>query len=119
MRRALFPAIAAGLAVLGVPLRSPASAPVLIEVRVLGQGAVRVRLAEGRVVPCDSGENRPISTEWIAPGPPRFFRAASQCVCVEHTYGSFRDSEWSLGWIQCGPTRYATAMRIVVRTDQP
>lgn len=122
MRRALIPSLAAGLAPFALQPDSAASAPLRVEVTVVGQGAVRVLVSEGHVVPCESLENRPILNEWMAPGPPLVFSIAGDCACVEHTYGSFRDAQWSL------PTQYRYAprrgqtdrvIRVLVRTDRP
>lgn len=122
MRRILFPAAAASLALVAVEPDSAASTSYRVEVTVVGQGAIRVRIAQGHVTPCESLENRPIFTEWLAPGPPRIFSITDDCICIEHTYGSFREAQWSL------PTQYRYVpwrdhnerlIRVFLPTDTP
>ena len=114
--------MASSLALFAGQPDSAASTPFQVEVAVVGQGAIRVRIAEGHVIPCESLENRPILTEWMAPGAPRVFSVTDDCICVEHTYGSFREAQWSL------PTQYRYApwrghtervIRVLLPTDRP
>jgi len=96
-----------------------------IYVTVVGQGAVRVLLAAGVVAPCDSSDNEPVYDGWLAPGRYRFY-LASRSVCMQHTFGEFRDAggAWSTPAIL--PTAFARRRRgqlvpfeIRISTDAP
>jgi hypothetical protein len=67
-----------------------------IYVTLVGQGAVRVRLTAGVVAPCDSSDDAPVYDGWLAPGRYRFF-VTTRSVCMQHTWGAFRDDggDWS------------------------
>jgi hypothetical protein len=122
MRRALLPAVATFVALcMGQP-DTAASEPYRVEVNVVGTGSIRVRISEGHVIPCESLENRPVLTEWMAPGAPRVFFVSDDCICVEHTYGSFREAEWSVSTqYRYVPRRGQTerVIRVLLPTDHP
>ena len=65
-------------------------------VSIVGNGAIRFRLAEGLTVPCDSSRNRVTFDGWLTPGH-YAFPTLSKTVCYEHTYGAFREVNWSQG----------------------
>ena len=96
-----------------------------VTLSVVGHGVIHVRLAEGRVAPCDSSSNRPILDAWVKAGTTIPFAADGECVCVDHTYGTFRDKQWSLAKIACRPvpSRFHRqpdpVVRLVVSTDDP
>jgi len=65
-----------------------------INLAVVGQGAIRVRLAAGVTTPCSSSNDKPIFDGSLTPGQ-YVFRTAAPSGCVEHTFGQFRDNQWS------------------------
>jgi hypothetical protein len=117
--------VAAGLSV--VLFTSPAASDAPnVEVRVVGQGAVRLRIAEGPAAPCDSSVNRPRVSGWVEAGSAFAFWSPSGCLCVEHTWGGFREQGWSTPAIVCRrfprwlpAPRWDPVLRIVVPTDAP
>lgn len=63
-------------------------------VTVRGQGTIRLRLADGPSAPCDAGS--PILFDGtIAAGQSVELQSATGFVCVEHTFGAFRGTNWS------------------------
>jgi hypothetical protein len=90
-------------------------------VTVVGHGAIRFRLAEGRTAPCDSSENRMLFDAWLGPG--RYeWRTGADVVCYQHTSGVLRDSDWSQSRIVStlagrGRGRPLRPAEIVVSTD--
>ncbi len=87
---ALLLGIAASLAV--VPADAGADFPV--SVVVVGHGAIRVRLAAGRVAPCDSHENRMLFDGWVGVGT-YSWATGTDFVCFQHTSGALREQDWS------------------------
>ncbi len=64
---------------------------------------VRVQLAEGRIAPCDSGNNHMLLDGRIPPGATFRTTIATDCVCVRSTSASFPNSDWSLSGLKCRP----------------
>lgn len=107
-----------------LPADLPAAEPVPLVIEAIGTGAVRVRLAEGTTAPCDSSLNRRVFDGWVAANAPLTATVGSSCVCVEHTWGGFRESQWSPGRIVCNRprTRLRAAdpvIRVRFSTDAP
>jgi hypothetical protein len=104
---------------------SMALPPFPLVLTVVGRGAIHVRVAEGRVAPCDSFSDRPVLDQWLRAGTSQTFSINDACVCVDHTWGSFREREWSPGRVICGasPSRRSPlpnpVERLVISTDQP
>jgi hypothetical protein len=117
--------LAAGLlAGLTWTARGPAAEPTPAMVEAFGSGRVRLRLAEGTNVPCDSSTNRPVLDGWIEAGTPLMLFVGSSCICVEHTWGTFRKSDWAPGQIVCNRARTRThradrTIRVRFSTDAP
>jgi hypothetical protein len=104
---------------------APAPAPVPVSVFVTGSGSIRLIVAEGTERTCDSPGNHLLyngrakagdEVKLVAPG-----GAAS--ICVDHTYGTFRDSQWAGGvfWSAGDFGSGAPHARLVIRvsTDAP
>jgi hypothetical protein len=107
------------LSLLGLCLlsgQSSATGTVPVIVTMLGPGTVRVRVAEGTSRPCDSGDDRIIVEGKYAPGTVIRTATTFTCVCVQQTYESFPDIDWSLGGVACRDqvcTGYGKAKRCV------
>jgi hypothetical protein len=81
---------------------APPIAP--IEVTVVGEGAVRVRIAEGTTAPCDSPDDKPLINALVRPNkPPLVVPTEAMCVCWEQTYYPFTDLGWSPTHVACRP----------------
>ncbi len=91
MRRPL--GLAVAVFVLAPQLRTDNGIPVYVS--VIGRGEIRVLLAAGGVVPCDSSSNTLLFDGKMAAG--RFYVLSSPqtIVCERHTYGAFREAGWS------------------------
>jgi hypothetical protein len=108
---ALLLAIAASFA--AVPADAGADFPVYVV--VLGHGAIRVRLAAGRVAPCDSSENRMLFDGWLGVGT-YSWPTGTDMVCFQNTSGALREQDWSTS--QLIPTVWRRKpAEILVSTD--
>jgi hypothetical protein len=75
-----------------------------IEVTVVGEGAVRVRISEGTTAPCDSPDDKPLVSALVRPKkPPLVVPTEAVCVCWEQTFYPFTDLGWSPTHIACRP----------------
>lgn len=74
-----------------------------VEVTMLGPGAVRVRVSEGMAMPCDSSDARVIILGKYEPGEVLQATSSEDCVCVQHTYEPFSDTDWSDAKLICRP----------------
>ena len=99
--------------------------PFPMSLSVVGRGAIHVRVAEGRVAPCTSMSNRPLLDEWLRAGTSLSLSINDACVCVEHTYGTFRDTQWSPGSVRCGASTSRPnplpnpLVQVVISTAEP
>jgi hypothetical protein len=96
MQRLLFAAAlsVASLATHATPAQThPMSIPVAIG--VVGTGEIQLIVADGATIPCDSSDNRVIFKNRAAAGDNIKLLSATGYVCVDHTYGSFRQSQWA------------------------
>jgi hypothetical protein len=69
--------------------------PVPVVVNVVGQGEILVLLTDGSTQPCDSSDNRPLFKGPAKAGEEVKAVSTTGSVCVDHTYGSFRESQWA------------------------
>jgi len=78
---------------------SDSAVPVVVT--LLGPSSVRVRVSEGRAMPCNASESRLLIDGKFDPG--EVLRAASidDCVCVQQTYEPFTESDWSEPRLVC------------------
>jgi hypothetical protein len=84
-----------------------ASGVIHVEITMLGPDAVRVRLAEGKVFPCDSSDNRMLVQGRFSAGEVIRADATRDCVCVQQTFASFPDVDWSAPQLACRPLNCA------------
>jgi hypothetical protein len=96
------PGAMAFVAVLGVAPWALADEPLRpVIVYSVGPKEMRVRVAAGVVGPCSSSSNTPLFDGQIASNQQVILETAENCVCVEHTYDDFPDSNWSEPLIAC------------------
>jgi hypothetical protein len=126
-RRSVRFAACLALGILGarpVAAETPPTIPVVAT--VVGTGQIRLLLAEGTGRPCESPENHKLFDGHAKAGDEVRvnFSAAVGSVCVDHTYGAFRESQWAGGVIWSAgdfgshPSSSA-ALSIRVSTDSP
>lgn len=80
-----------------------ASAPTPIVITILGPSAVRLRIANGSTLPCDSGDDQMLVAGKFAPGDLVRTSTSEACVCVQQTYEPFPDVDWAEGSLVCRP----------------
>lgn len=93
-----------------------ADAPMPVYVTVVGTGQIRVILAAGGTVPCDSTSNRLFFDGKLSAGQTYAFTSPSPLVCERHTYGAFREQQWSPDYIRMRP-RFVDGRPIPWRLD--
>ena len=64
-------------------------------VTVSGTGSIRVLLAAGTTIPCDSTSNVPIFDGWLDAGRTYTFVSPQLHVCERHTHGVMRTGDWT------------------------
>jgi hypothetical protein len=102
---------------------TPTTIPV--SVTVVGTGQIRLIVAEGLGRPCESSDNHVLFNGHARAGDDVKLTviAAIGAVCVDHTYGEFRESQWAGGvtwWAgDFGPHPGSAALSIRVSTDRP
>jgi hypothetical protein len=69
--------------------------PIPVRVRVIGQGEIRLVVADGTTKPCDSSDNHILFKGRPNAGDEIKLESNSGSVCVDHTYGAFRESQWA------------------------
>ncbi len=111
---------AVGLVASDVRADVPYTVPVYVT--VAGSGSVRVLVAAGDVVPCDSSSNMRIFDGWAAAGRTFFLQSPWPCVCEQHTYGSFRETNFTPPQVVCQQVNPVTGVpypfiAIAVSTD--
>jgi hypothetical protein len=80
-----------------------ASSVTPVVITMLGPGAVRLRVAKGSTLPCDSGDNQMLVEGKFAPGELVRTSTPEACVCVQQTYEPFPDIDWAEGALVCRP----------------
>ncbi len=100
-----------------------ATAPIPVSVKVVGHGAIRLIVSDGASRPCDSSNNGPLFNGHVKAGDEIELSSATGSVCVDHTYGSLRDSQWAGGSIWSGrptwPGGPEASIHGAVSTDEP
>jgi hypothetical protein len=88
-------ALSLGILVAGeaAPASAGAERPVFVD--VVGQGAIRLRLAAGRTTPCDSSSDRPMFDGWVEVGR-QAWSTDADFVCYQYTSGALREQGWSV-----------------------
>jgi hypothetical protein len=119
-------AVAAGLILGSLATRDVAAdgstATVPVSVAVVGEGRIRLMVADGTSRPCDSSDDRMLFFGYAKPGDEIKLASATGSVCVDHTYGSLRESQWAGASIWSGG-RFGVApnspLNGTVSTDRP
>lgn len=127
MRKALFVTALAAASFLtpGAPAQTaPKNIPVVVT--VAGHGEIRVLLADGSTRPCDASDNRVLFNGHAKAGDQIKGISTTGAVCVDHTYGTFRESQWAgpVIWSAGGRSRFgrppsSSAIAGTVSTDAP
>jgi hypothetical protein len=126
VRRASLP-FALGLLVLATrdaPAQEHAPAPVAVSVEVKGRGQIRLIVSEGTARPCESADNHLLFSGHARVGDEIKLTTSEGSLCVDHTYGTFRESQWagaaiwSAGDYGSHPEPHAV-LHIPVSTDNP
>src|SRR5271155_2783083 len=79
--------------------RAPADGTVPVSVSAVGHGEIRLIVAEGTARPCESADNHVLFNGHASVGDEVKLTSAIGSVCVDHTYGAFRESQWAGGTI--------------------
>jgi len=123
MRR---PYLVIAVVTLGVTLApdSPADSitPTSVTVNVVGKGKIRLVVSDGSSRPCDASGNHVLFSGHARAGDEIKVAAATGSVCVDHTYGSLRESQWAGANIWSGSNAGWTGARALsgsVSTDEP
>jgi len=83
--------------------------PIAVTVTIRGSGEIWLVVADGMSRPCESNE-RVLFKNRVHAGDVIKLESARGSVCVDHTYGAFRESQWA------GATIWSGALMIPVRT---
>ena len=70
---------------------------------MLGPGAVRIRIAQGTTLPCDSIDNKMLVQGRFSPGEVVRTKVPDNCVCLQQTYEPFPDVDWAAASLVCRP----------------
>ncbi len=92
------------IAVLGLATSDVRAEPqysVPVYVTVVGTGSIRLRMAAGSTVPCDSSSNVGLYDGWVSAGRTWLVQSPWSCVCEQHTSGAFRETDFSPSQIYC------------------
>jgi len=109
-------ALALGIAASSAAVVAAAETDRPVFVTVVGQGAIRFRLAAGITAPCDSSENRMLFDGWLKPG--RYeWGTGVDVVCYQYTSGALRESNWSESRVIGTRIRHVGPTEIVVSTE--
>jgi hypothetical protein len=93
-----------------------------VRVDVVGHGAVWLLVADGASRPCEASDNRVLFKGRVDAGASITLESATGSVCVDHTYGAFRETQWAGATIWSGSGSGWTGVRSlrgVVSTDEP
>jgi hypothetical protein len=118
----LLPLLAAAIV---LPVRSATAEPdepTPVKISVIGTGEIRILVADGASRPCDASGNKVLLSEHVKAGDEIELTSFTGSICVDHTYGEMRESEWAGPEIWSGvtwPGAPASAIRGNVSTDEP
>jgi hypothetical protein len=112
--------VAGLLATRDVPADPTVTIPVSIA--VVGEGRIRLMVADGASRPCDSSDNHMLFVGHAKSGDAIKLTSVTGSVCVDHTYGALRESQWAGASIWSGG-RFGVAQNSplagTVSTDTP
>lgn len=99
------------------PATTTASTPVIVSVQSTKR--IKVQVAEGNTMPCDSLGNRMLFNSTLGNG--QAFQGATdaQCVCVRHTTDAFPAAGWSESKMMCRPRTCSKGKVCKPSSDQP
>lgn len=93
--------------------------PIAVTVNVRGSGEIWLVVADGMSRPCESNDHVLYKAR-VHAGDVVKLASTTGSVCVDHTYGSFRETQWAGATIWSGAT-WAPSQSLVgsVSTDAP
>jgi hypothetical protein len=112
--------MAASIAARDVSAETPPKTPV--SVTIAGRGSVRLVVADGTTRPCESSDNHMLFNGHARAGEVIEVTSVTGSVCVDHTYGAFRESLWAGASIWSGSGAGYSGVRALhgsVSTDEP
>jgi len=84
-----------------------------VEVTMLGPDPVRVRVANGVNMPCDSIDDHALINGRFGAGQViRTTALGDGCICFQQTYAPLSDSDWSLATHRCTACSYNPYTRV-------
>ena len=100
-----------------------AGPPVPVTVGIVGRGQIRLVVADGASRPCDAADNRMLFNGHVKAGDEMKFASTTGSVCVDHTYGALRESQWAGASIWSGRVTYPggpePSIHGTVSTEEP
>jgi hypothetical protein len=100
-----------------------AGLPVPVTIAVVGHGEIRLVVADGASLPCDASDNRMLMSDRVRAGDEIKLGSTKGSVCVDHTYGSLRESQWAGPSIWSGRATWPGGPEAVIHgtvsTDEP
>lgn len=100
--------------------------PVIVSVQ--SQKRIKVQVAEGSTMPCDSLDNRMLFNSTLGNGQAFQGTTDGQCVCIRHTSDAFPNAGWSDSKMVCRPRACKgkvckpapdQAIKVDIRASQP
>ena len=112
--------VAGSLVARDVSADPPQKTPVTVT--VLGRGTIRLIVADGATRPCQSSDNHVLFSGHVHAGDEIKVTSLTGSVCVDHTYGAFRESLWAGASVWSGSGSGLSGVRVLqgaVSTDEP
>jgi hypothetical protein len=99
------------------------SPPTPVTVAIVGRGEIRLVVSDGSSRPCDASDNRMLFNSRVRARDQIKLSATTGSVCVDHTYGALRNSQWAGASIWSGssawPGAHDPSIHGAVSTDEP
>jgi hypothetical protein len=96
---------------------SAASGEIPVYVSLSGSGTIRLRIADGVVMPCTAGSGNRVLFDGELTAGRSLVLSSEHCVCVEQTYGAFRKTSWGPARIVCNAPRGYRRVYPFIRVD--
>ncbi|HEY8074981.1 MAG TPA: hypothetical protein VIF62_12745 [Labilithrix sp.] len=90
-----------GIVLAAAPVAADPPAPIFVRSELAAR--VRLQIAGGLAMPCDSSADHMLFDATLAPGETWQGTTSDDCVCVRHTTASFSNSEWTTPRLACRP----------------
>ncbi len=90
-----------GILLAAAPVEADPPAPVVARSELPAR--VRVQIAGGLAMPCDSSADRMLFDATLAPGETWQGITVDDCVCVRHTTSTFSNTDWTTPRLLCRP----------------